>query len=153
MALDAPATSNGAARAEPVTGVGFRVEIDDAIVGYFSEFSGLGFEYEMLTYQEGGQNDYGHMLRGHRKYQNLKLKRGVTNEPALLKWAFDVREWQDRGNLTVTLVGPDGKDVRSWSFVGAFVVKWQGPTLNAGSDAVAEESVEICHRGMVPPGT
>jgi len=40
--------------------------------------------------------------------------------------------------------------VRSWVLDGAFPVKWQGPNLNAGSNSVATETLEIAHRGLHP---
>jgi phage tail-like protein len=129
----------------------FTITVGDAEIGRFSECSGIAAEYEVMYYPEGGQNDFVHALRGRLKYPNLVLKRGVTHEAALLKWLFEVKEWDKRGDLTVSLLGPDAQPVRHWSFAGAFPVKWQGPTLNAGSNDVASETLEICHRGLVPP--
>ena len=85
----------------------------------------------MLDYEEGGENGFVHKLRGRLKYPNLMLKRGVTHEEALLKWLFEP-EGRESGTVTVALLGPDAKPVRRWAFAGAFPVKWQGPTLNAG---------------------
>ena len=45
-------------------------------------------------------------------------------------------------------MGPDGKEVRSWSFIDAFPIKWTGPNLNAGSNQVATETLEIVHAGL-----
>ena len=83
------------------------------------------------------------------KYPNLVLKRGVTYEPVLLKWLFQTKEWDQRGNVTVSIIGPDSKPVRTWAFANAFPVKWTGPTLNASSNNAATETLEIAHRGLV----
>ena len=38
--------------------------------------------------------------------------------------------------------------MRSWAFTDAFPVKWTGPALNAGSNDVATETLEIAHHGF-----
>jgi phage tail-like protein len=134
---------------DPVGELRFKVEIQDAVIGRFSECSGLSAEYEVMQYEEGGQNEFVHQLRGRLKYPNLVLKRGITNEDALLKWFLQSKERDRRGTVTVTLVSPSAKDVRRWSFAAAAPVKWQGPTLNAGSSNVATETLEIVHQGFV----
>ena len=134
---------------DPVAGMSFKVSTDDAQIGYFSECSGITAEYEVEEYAEGGQNTFVHKLRGRVKYPNLSLKRGVTHETALLDWFFTSQEWDQRATLTVSLQGPDGQVIRTWAFEGAFPVKWEGPSLNAGSTAVATETLEVAHRGLV----
>lgn len=138
---------------DPVPELGFRVEIKgiDTPIGYFAECGGLSLEYEIEEYHEGGENRFTHKLRGRLKYPNLVLKRGVTYESALLDWFLRAQKRSERGTVTLTLTGPDGKDVRRWAFADAFPVKWTGPTLNAGSNNVATETLEIAHRGFVLP--
>jgi phage tail-like protein len=82
------------------------------------------------------------------KYPNLVLKRGVTYEDALLKWLWTTQHGLELTAVTVSLIGPDGKPVRSWSFQDAFPVKWTGPNLNAGSNQIATETLEIVHGGL-----
>jgi phage tail-like protein len=135
---------------DPAVGLHFQVQIGSESIGMFSECSGLAVEYDVLTYEEGGQNDFVHKLRGRAKHPNLVLKRGVTHERALLQWFFDCRNQAKRQDVTVHLVGRDGKQVRTWSFANAFPVKWTGPTLAAGSNSVASETLEIVHEGFAP---
>ena len=93
-----------------------------------------------------------HKFRGGLKYPNLVLKRGVTYEDELIKWFYDQdTDREDRGNVTLNLLGDDGQQVRTWSFAGAFPVKWSGPSFNAKSTNVATETLEICHQGLIPP--
>ena len=144
-------TSDGS-EPDPVGELRFAVLLGDATakkIGIFSECSGLQVEYEIMEYPEGGQNDFVHKLRGRKKYPNLVLKRGITHEPELLKWLFETKKWQDCAPVTVQLVGPDTKPIRTWAFANAFPVKWTGPTLNAGSNNAATETLEIAHRGLV----
>jgi phage tail-like protein len=117
-------------------------------VGWFMECSGLVVEWDVFTYEEGGLNDYAHKFRGRAKYQNLVLKRGVTYEETLLGWFMQCKDHAERRDISVQLVGPDGQPVRTWKFLAAFPVKWTGPTLNAGSNNPATESLEIAHHGF-----
>jgi len=137
---------------DPVGELRFQVLIDKAVIGAFAECSGLSVEYDVLEYQEGGEQRFVHKLRGGLKYPNLVLKRGVTYEDALVKWFFDRSDREKgRGTVTLKLLGDDGKQVRSWSFASAFPVKWSGPSFNAKSTNVATETLEIAHQGFVHP--
>jgi phage tail-like protein len=137
---------------DPAVGIHFHVKIGSESIGMFSECSGLSVEYDVFSWEEGGLNDFVHKLRGRAKYPNLVLKRGVTHEDALMKWFFECRERTKRLELTLILIGPDRKPVRTWSFANAYPAKWTGPTFNAGSNAVATETLEIVHEGFAPAG-
>lgn len=149
-AAGARATSPGSKTPDPVGELRFKVDITGLTIGRFAECSGLSVEYEVLEYQEGGQNDYVHKLRGRAKHPNIVLKRGLTHEDALLKWFMDCKQKTARKEGSITLLGPDGKGVRRWKFEGAWPTKWTGPALNAGSSAWASEVLEIAHRGWLP---
>ena len=145
----ATAKGSGSRSPDPVGELRFTVQIDDVVIGAFSECSGLTAEYDVFEYQEGGEDRFVHKLRGRLKYPNLVLKRGVTHEDGFLKWFFDRTDRTKRGTVTVTLVGDDGNEVRTWALAGAFPVKWQGPSLNAKSTNVATETLEIAHEGLL----
>ena len=146
------AESDSASLPDPVGELRFQVLLDDAVIGAFAECSGLSVEYDIFEYQEGGEMRYVHKFRGILKYPNLVLKRGVTYEDALLKWFYDQdTDRDDRGNVTLNLLGDDGEQVRTWSFAEAFPVKWSGPSFSAKSTNVATETLEIAHHGLMPP--
>lgn len=135
---------------DPVGELRFQVKIDDALIGQFAECSGLSMEYDVFEYAEGGRLGFVHKLRGGLKYPNLVLKRGITSEDKLVSWFLDTPKRESRGNITLSLLGDDGKQVRSWSFAAAFPVKWSGPSFNAKSTNIAMETLEIAHQGLVP---
>jgi phage tail-like protein len=143
------ATSPPSKTPDPVGELRFRIAIDGVEIGRFSECTGLSAEWDIQSYPEGGENRFEHKLRGRLKYPNLVLKRGVTHEDALLKWFFKSQDRDKRGSVTLTLLGPEGKPVRTFAFAGAFPVKWTGPNLNAGSNNIAIESLELAHEGLV----
>jgi phage tail-like protein len=142
------ATSPPSATPDPVGELRFKVSLGDIEIGRFTECTGLSVEWDVQTYAEGGENRFEHKLRGRVKYPNLVLKRGITHEDALLKWFFQSREHKERRSITLTLVGPDGKPVRTFSFASAIPVKWTGPNFNAGSNNIAMETLELAHEGF-----
>jgi phage tail-like protein len=137
-------------RPDPVGELRFKVgiELDGGEIGRFRECSGLAAEIEVKDYNEGGVNHFVHKLPTRMKYPNLVLKRGVTYEEALLQWLWITQRKAKRVAITVSLMGPAGEPVRAWSFADAFPVKWTGPTLNASSNQVATETLEIVHGGL-----
>jgi phage tail-like protein len=138
-------------RPDPVGELRFTVTLPGGVeLGRFRECTGLAAEIEVKDYNEGGVNDFVHKLPTRMKYPNLVLKRGVTYEDALLKWLWSVRHEIVRGDVIIQLKGPDldPGGVRTWTFSQAFPVKWTGPNLNAASNQVATETLEIVHTGL-----
>ncbi len=142
-------TNKGSKTPDPVGALRFLVKADDCTIGRFAHCHGLAAEYEIEEYAEGGQNAFVHKLRGRMRYPNLVLSRGITHETGLMDWFMQTKQAGERGNISVSLLGPDGKPVRRWGFEGAFPVRWEGPVLNARSHTAATETLEIAHRGFV----
>lgn len=130
----------------------FQVDAGEAI-GYFTEVSGLTMEYDVFEYQEGGVNDFVHKLRGRMTFTNLVLTRGITHEESFVTWFLACREKTQRRDLSVTMLSHDLAPIRTWSFAGAFPVKWSGPGLKAASGEVAVEQIEIAHQGLASVST
>lgn len=146
-------TSNGSAPplgkdVWPLAEIGFEVLIDNKRLGKFAECSGLAVEYEVTDYNEGGNNDYVHRLRGRMRYPNVTLKRGVTNEDALLTWFYAVEKSAKRPPLAIHLLDSLGSPLRSFSLTAAMPVRWTGPTVSASGSSAASESLEIAHLGF-----
>ncbi|HYF27015.1 MAG TPA: phage tail protein [Baekduia sp.] len=127
----------------------FRVDVQGLTIGRFSQCSGLGVEWEVLEYAEGGLNDFVHGLRGRARYRNVSLSRGLTSEDALLKWFFDVQRASKRPTLTVAVTDHLGKDVRRFGLAAAYPVRWTGPELRTDGPGGGLESLEIGHEGLV----
>jgi phage tail-like protein len=130
-----------------ITTYNFKVTIPDIdTIGYFAECRGLELSFEIYQYREGGNNDFVHQLPGRIMYPNLILSRGLTNEDALLKWFWTTATKAEKKELTLTLAS--GDITRTWTFVDAFPVKWNGPSCSQGQHGVATESLEIAHTGL-----
>jgi len=135
---------------DPLGRLRFRVDIPGLEIGRFAECSGLAYEYEILEYLEGGNNQVVHRLRGRVRYPNLVLGRGVTSEDALLQWFFSYQAGPQRPTVTITLLDDDGVDRRSFAFASAFPIKWTGPEARAGTNDAMSEDLEIGHMGLIP---
>ena len=135
----------------------FIVEIDGVEIGRFTEITGLQLDIDVMEYEEGGEHGFVHKLPGRLKWQNLVLKRGVTNDDNLLKWLQDSAGdgfLKRKGKVTrtsaaITLVGANGKRLRSWIVDEAMPVRWTGPNFaSSATSELPEEELEIAHHGF-----
>lgn len=132
---------------DPYMSFKFKVEIDSITVAGFSEVTGIQFETETETYEEGGVNDYVHIFPKRTKRQNIILKHGITDKHDLWNWYQGVVNGIIiRRNGYIVLQGADGKNSNwRWEFFRAYPVKWTGPELRADSGTVAFETIELVH--------
>ncbi|MFZ5510302.1 MAG: phage tail protein [Pseudomonadota bacterium] len=137
-------------RIDPFRGFNFRVEIDGLTVAAFSEVSGLTADGDPVEYREGTDpvNNV-RKLVGLRKYANLMFKRGYVQDDTLWQWYQRIANGQpDRRNGSVVLMNEAHQDVMRWNFENAWINKIEGPGLNASSNEVAVESMELVHEGL-----
>jgi phage tail-like protein len=141
-----------------------------ALFGTFTEASGLNAEMDTEEYREGGLNTGPHKFVKWGKYPNLVLKRGVTMNADLWEWYYAVMYGSgnpvrknglvlltDRGAgasalsggpTSLGLPGLDRLPVAVWFFRNALPEKLQGPGLNAKSNEIAVETLELAHEGL-----
>jgi phage tail-like protein len=137
-------------RNDPYLACNFLVEIDNLVVGGFSEVSGLRIETEVKDYREGGENDFVHKLPGPTLYpSNLILKHGIADSTVLWDWYQDVTLGViTRRSGAIILLDATGDKVWRWDFFDAYPVRWIGPDFRADSAAVAVETIELVHHGL-----
>jgi phage tail-like protein len=108
-------------------------------------------EVETQEITEGGQNEYIHTLPVRVKVGRATLHKGLTTDMSLLLWYYEVLEGKTNDmmrQVTVTLQNVERTPIFSWTFFNAFPVKWTGPKLEASSNSMALESLEIVHHGF-----
>lgn len=136
---------------DPHLGMQFWVQIEGVEVAGFSECSGLVIETETFEYAEGGLNLYTHKLPVRTRYGNVVLRRGLDPAQDLYSWYMSTLDGKtSRKNLSIIIYGPTGEQVRQWALKGAYPVKWTGPDLRADAGAIAVETLEFAHEGLVP---
>lgn len=114
----------------------------------FQEVSGLSSELSVENVQEGGENRFIHRLPGRAKFPSLVLKRAVITDSALISWFDDAIENLEIApvDLTVSLLDEKQDAVRVWNFVKAWPTKWSLSNLNAQSNALAIETIELAYQ-------
>ena len=135
-------------RNDPFAGFNFLVDIGGSIAG-FSECSGLTSETDVIEYRTGAEDNHVRKLPGLVKVTNIVLKHGFTNEPDLWKWRKTVIDGKtERRNGTITLLNEARQPALRWHFYEGWPCKWEGPTMNAKTNEVAIETLNICCERM-----
>jgi phage tail-like protein len=137
-------------RTDPYRAFNFRLEIDGLTAGSFSECSGLSSDGDAVDYREGTDIPLTvRKLVGLRKYANITLKRGYTQNAELWNWYRNiVNGVPDRRNASIILMDEQHADVMRWSIENAWINKIEGPSFKASGNEVAMESVEIVHESL-----
>jgi phage tail-like protein len=129
-------------------------------LGLWKSCKGLSVTFESKPRYEGGTYDYPvAMLAEKMEYSNVTLQRAISTPDTtkVQQWLssraadwFGDRSFAYTGSTAViTLLAPDLTEVFSWSLRNVYPAKWVGPDLDAGSNAVALETLELKHRGFL----
>ncbi|ACO45538.1 phage tail protein [Deinococcus deserti] len=128
----------------------YHVAIDRIEYAAFSEVSGLQIETETMDFIEGGTNDRVLRLPVRSKVGNLTLKRGVTAGNELLNWHLRIVQGiLDVRNVTIVAYETSGHVLGRYELLQAYPVKWSGPTFAGNGEAVAVETLELAHAGVL----
>jgi phage tail-like protein len=126
------------------------LEVDGLEIGTFQEVSGLAIEVEVVEVREGGDNSFTRKLPGRVKYPNIVLKQGFASSPYLYDWIRQIAGGQTIKRPGRVLVHDSkGALAATFSFTGAFPVKWAGPDFDASSGRPALETLELAHEGFL----
>ena len=97
-------------RRDPFRAFNFQLEIDNIARGAFSECSGLTADGDAVDYREGTDLQPNvRKLVGLRKYTNITLKRGYTqDDTSLWDWYKNIHNGvADRRNVTIILMNEE----------------------------------------------
>jgi phage tail-like protein len=130
---------------DPAINVFYNVTIDGLIsLGTWTKVDGLGMEYQVTEYREGGVNGYMHKIIGPAKFTNLRLSRPVDMvSPMLMTWLMSNQIMIKPQTMAVTAMTAAGDAITTWSLIGVVPVKWTGPSLDIMSNAVSTETLEV----------
>lgn len=118
----------------------------------FAEVSGLKVHTNVMEYRGGANLEYTPIkMPGMQSYSNLTLKRGI------FKGDNEFYEWWDsvqlnkieRRDITITLLNGEHEPVVVWKIKNAWPTNVEVPNLNAQSNDIAIESMEIVNEGIV----
>lgn len=139
-------------RKDPLVSAYFTVEFQGVIVGAFQEVTGLGSQNEVVEYKASGDKGQYviHKVPGRLTWNNITLKRGITDAMDLWEWRRKVEEGkvdESRKNGSVVMYDQNGHEVARWNFTNAWPSKLTGPSADAKANNVAIEELEIVVEG------
>ncbi len=140
------------ANQDPVVSSWFGVEFQGQVVGAFRECTGMGSENEVVEYKASGQKGE-YILKkvpGRMKWNNIVLKRGITDAMDMWKWRKLVEQGKiddARKNGSIVMFNQEGNEVARWDFVNAWPSKLTGPSANATNNEVGIEEMELTIEG------
>lgn len=131
----------------PLPVYNYRVTIGKDTLG-FSEVSGLGVEYEPVTYKHGFSFVMGaKIIPGMRQPSKLTLKRGITKSSSFLadwlKNTYNDPFKNSKQDILIDLCDESGTAVIRWTVQGALPIKLEAPSFDANSNDVAIEALEL----------
>jgi len=136
--------------ADPAIGSRFEVKIDGVDIGSFTGCEGLGAEYEVFEYQEGGQNAFVHRLPGRLKYSTVRLTRPVDEGSGrLAAWFSSFQQSVKRQTASITAYDAQGNRIAQWNLVDLYPARWSGPGFSSEGNAVVKETLELAHNGFL----
>lgn len=139
-----------AEKKDPLVGFHFGVEIQGKISGYFTECSGLGSEHEKIEHKvvtEKGQ-EVVLVLPGRLKWNDLTLKRGITDSMDIWTWRKEVEKGDlesARKDGSIKMFDLKGDPVAEWTFQRAWPLKVSGPTVKSDGNEIAIEELTIVY--------
>jgi phage tail-like protein len=137
-------------RKDPFQNHRFRVEINGITQANFSEIIFPESVSEVIEHREGTQIN-AQKQSGFTTYTPLVLKWGLSASMDLYNWRKFIEQGKIntmRKNLSVILIDEEGQDAARWDFTNAWPSKYKGPDLNAKTNEVAIETLEIVFETM-----
>jgi phage tail-like protein len=140
---------------DALAGYSFSVEIDGITIAQFKEVSGINAEIQTIEHRENKVGGLPVMkkLPGARKWGDLTLKRGRTDNKALWDWIKSVQDGNmaaARKNGSIVLMDYQHGETSRFSFVNGWPSKVSVGSLNAGGNDILIEEVTIVHEGLTP---
>jgi len=140
------------AEKDPLVSAWFGVEFQGQVVGAFRECQGMGSHNEVVEYKASGPGGQYvvHKVPGRMTWNNITLKRGITDATDMWKWRKLVEDGdveKARKNGSIVMYSQNGTEMARWDFIRAWPSKLTGPTANAGNNEVGIEELEITHEG------
>jgi len=136
---------------DPALSVVYQVTVDGFLpLGWWTKIEGLGFEYDVYEYREGGVNAFSHKRLGPIKYTNLRLSRPVdSNSQWLAMWMQLQLIKVIPQTMAITAMTAAGESITTWNLAGVIPVKWTGPTLDIMGNAIATETLEVVYQEII----
>lgn len=129
----------------------FGLEIDGVELARFTGISGLGYESEVVTFQDTLAD--GKIITrkrpGRISFPDIVLKRGLSADNALVDWYQTVVNGAvERKSGSIVIYDQTSTEIGRWNFENAWISKWSASDLDAGTDDIMIEEITIAHEYM-----
>jgi phage tail-like protein len=128
----------------------YEVRVDGKAVGGFSEVNVPDITIEPIKYREGNfAVNTAVKQPGLVKYGNVTLKWGVTTDRTLYTWVKEVEGGTITcKTVTISLLDDLQNELAKWTVLSAYPTKYTAPDMNATTNEIAVEQVELTHQGL-----
>ena len=122
-------------------------------VGVFKEASGFDSETDVIEHKATDANGRSFLRKvdGGVKFSNITLKRGVDESLDIWKWRDTViKQGADAARVDgkIELLDVTGSAIATYQFKQGWPIKYVAATLDASTNNVALEEVQIAHEGF-----
>jgi len=113
----------------------------------FQKVKGISMEVNMETVREGGLNLHSHRLPEKISYSNLVLERGyLVGSPLTFDLNATFSSFQfSPSDVLITMFSQTGIPVGAWLYMKAYPVRWTVSDLDAQSNTVAIDTIELAY--------
>jgi phage tail-like protein len=138
---------------DALAGYSFQFEVDGISLAQFKEVSGLSVEITVIEQKENktGGIPVLKKLPGERKYGDVTLKRGKTDDKSLIDWFKKVQDGDVDGarkNASLVLYDYTRGEVARYNFQNCWPSKWTLGSVQAAGNEVLLEEVTIVSEGI-----
>jgi len=138
---------------DPVRANSFSLKLQGGIEAFFREAGGFGSENEVIEHRQQSKDGRVVLIKqpGNLKWQNISLKRGITEDLKLWDWRKKVVDGQiAEARQDGSIMGYDEKGTLQvqYDFVNGWPCKWTASDMNADGNEVIVEEIEIAHEGL-----
>ena len=133
-----------------ITANRFYIEMDSTLTASFSECSGFGVNLKKEAYLEGGANDRQRIVVGHAEFDDITLKRGMSDSQTFWSWVFKNfnQPKKERRNINIVLFNQAGETMQAWTLIGSIPISWKAPAFQAEGSSVAIEELTLAYEGL-----
>ena len=103
----------------------FQVEIDGVDAGAFAAVENLKAKVDVVEYRDGTDTAL-RKMPGRTSYENVTLRKGEVNSPALWQWWSEISGGKFKPRtVTITVQAERGKPALQWQLLGCWPCEWE----------------------------
>jgi phage tail-like protein len=136
------------ASGDAIAGYKFAIQVDGDPYAQFKEVTGLSSEVQVIEHKETtiAGKDVVKKLPGQRKYGDITLKIGVTDDKKIFDWhkkVLDGKIDEARKNGSIILYDYAGAEKARWNFVNAWPSKMSYGSMSTTSNDILLQDVTL----------